>query len=211
MYLIIAKSSSQEKAVLPCNFGVFHNKKGEKNCIVLSPCCIKTTWAYLEWSSTTLVNKTLTKRIWFKFGDVVEPVWRVWTFFGAASELSVMLKGQKSHLTKINTYQIFFKDVSDLKACLDYCEDPARSSENLNIRYTFRIELNPIQSWQKKYSGILPGKYLSQCSKISFTVFARVKRPNRVPGKWTKCLLITQCFLPPTFKHIWNLKNKYLN
>ena len=125
MYLIIAKSSSQEKAVLPCNFGVFHNKKGEKNCIVLSPCCIKTTWAYLEWSSTTLVNKTLTKRIWFKFGDVVEPVWRVWTFFGAASELSVMLKGQKSNLTKINTYQIFFKDVSDLKACLDYCEDLA--------------------------------------------------------------------------------------
>ena len=113
MYLIISKSSSQEKAVLPCNFGVFHNKKGEKNCIVLSPCCIKTTWAYLEWSSTTLVNKTLTKRIWFKFGDVVEPVWRVWTFFGAASELSVMLKGQKSNLTKINTYQIFFKDVSN--------------------------------------------------------------------------------------------------
>ena len=128
------KSSSQEKAVLPCNFGVFHNKKGEKNCIVLSPCCIKTTWAYLEWSSTTLVNKTLTKRIWFKFGDVVEPVWRVWTFFGAASELSVMLKGQKSHLTKINTYQIFFKDVSDLKACLNYCEDPRRCYENLSFR-----------------------------------------------------------------------------
>ena len=104
------KNSSQEKAVLPCNFGIFHNKKGEKNCIVLSPCCIKTTWAYLEWSSTTLVNKTLTKRIWFKFGDVVEPVWRVWTFlepvwrvwsfFGAVSELSVMLKGAKESFNK---------------------------------------------------------------------------------------------------------------
>jgi hypothetical protein len=36
-----------------------------------------------------------------------------------------MLKGQKSNLTKINTYQIFFKNVSDLKAGLDYFEDLA--------------------------------------------------------------------------------------
>ena len=52
-----------------------------------------------------------------------------------------MLKGQKSHLTKINTYQIFFKDVSDLKACLDYCEDPARIGENLNFCFPVQTEL----------------------------------------------------------------------
>ena len=34
-----------------------------------------------------------------------------------------------------------FKGVSDLKACLDYCEDRARSCENLNFCFPAQTEL----------------------------------------------------------------------
>ena len=64
------------------------------------------------------------------------------------------------------------------------------------------MELNPIQLWSKKYSGISPGKNLSQWALISLVVLARANLPKRVPGKWTKFRAITQCLFPPTLRHI---------
>ena len=63
--------------------------------------------------------------------------------------------------------------------------------------YTSRIELNPIQLWSKKYSGIPQSdfsseKNLSHCIRVSSFVFARANLPNLVPGKFTKFFHIAQ-------------------
>ena len=92
-------------------------------------------------------------------------------------------------LSKCKEYIILSFDLPDIK-----CKVP--------IRYTSKMELNPIQLWSKKYSGISPGKNLSQWALISLVVLARANLPKRVPGKWTKFRAITQCLFPPTLRHI---------
>ena len=59
------------------------------------------------------------------------------------------------------------------------------------------MELNPIQLWSKKYSGIPQSdfsseKNLSHCIRVSSFVFARANLPNLVPGKFTKFFHIAQ-------------------
>ena len=97
---------------------------------------------------------------------------------------------------------ISFSCTISISKCKEYIFHLPDIKCKVPIRYTSKMELNPIQLWSKKYSGISPGKNLSQWALISLVVLARANLPNRVPGKWTKFRAITQCLFPPTLRHI---------
>ena len=51
----------------------------------------------------------------------------------------------------IEKFFVLFKSISDLEACLDYCEDPTRSYEKLNFCFPAQTELSYWLRIQCKY------------------------------------------------------------